>query len=624
MYLDNVSPSFQSHHALGSVLDVLVDGAAAVGNTSSTSKGTVTDAALVAAALSTGSVTHTHPTVTLAAPTPPLPSIRYVSTRGGTAVGSPASVSFSEAVLAGVAPDGGLFVPATLPTLDAGLVDEWASSGATYADVATRVFAAFVGPDEIPAADLRALIERSYASGGPDAAWDTPEIAPLVELAVPRDTGAALSSGRASLLLLEQFHGPTAAFKDHALQLLGNLFEYLLQQRPMPTAVASDGRRTWPRRITILGATSGDTGSAAIAGLRGKAGVDVVIMHPEGRVAPVQAMQMTSVLDANVHNIALRPPATFDDAQALVKAAFADAAFNERHALSAINSINWARLLAQVVYYGWAAVQVRRRQIGGGPASPLTFVVPTGNFGNALSGYYARAIGLVPSTTRFVVATNANDVLHRFFTKGDYTAPAGGALQTLAPSMDIQRASNLERYLYAASGGDAVSVRRWMQDEVGGVAARFTSWPESLASKAADDFASAAAGDADIDATIRRYLDRPTPYALCPHTAAGVFAAEVLLGTTTDRTIVVLATAHPAKFASGTPSLRGLYPGVETQPEEAAGTSASSRVDAVMPALPRQLVGLGARPRRVVSVRATLEDVEAYVDAAVVARVTVE
>lgn len=327
---------------------------------------------------------------------------------------------------------------------------------------------------------------------------------------------------------------------------------------------------------------------------------------------------MTSVLDANVHNVALRPPATFDDAQALVKAAFGDAAFAARHRLSAINSINMVRVLAQAAYYGWAAAQLARRRGSGhsvhaAAAAPPTFVVPSGNFGNALAGHYARLLRIVPPGTRLVVATNANDVLHRFFAAGDYAVQPTVA-QTLAPSMDIQRASNLERYLYLASGGDAAAVRRWMEDEVGGDARRLVTWPPALAAAARADFGSDCATDAEIDATIARHLRSGDSggYALCPHTAAGVCAAERLPAGAASHAadpVIVLATAHPAKFSDGTPALRGLYPGVTDEAGEGGA--------AVRPPLPPQLRGLSRRPRRVVSLRADAADVMRFVDDAV-------
>ena len=272
--------------------------------------------------------------------------MNYVSTRGGVA-----PVDFAQAVMMGLGTDGGLLVPQTIPQVDAATLAAWARL--PFADLALEVMAPFVG-DCVPREDLAGLIRRSYAT------FSHPEVTPVVDVGGTR--------------ILELFHGPTAAFKDVALQFLGNLFEYLLER---------DGGR-----LNIVGATSGDTGSAAIAGVRGKARIEIFILHPQGRVSPIQERQMTTVLDANVHNVAVR--GTFDDAQSIVKALFNDLAFKDRYHLGAVNSINWARILAQTVYYFFAWGRVS----GGDPARRVSFAVPTGNFGDVFAGYIAKRMGL--------------------------------------------------------------------------------------------------------------------------------------------------------------------------------------------------------------------------------------
>ena len=347
----------------------------------------------------------------------------YSSTRG-----SPKGISFEDAVMRGLAPDGGLFVPDALPTVDAATLARW--RGLSFPKLAAEVMALFVSADEVPAADLERLCDASY--GGDVFRHDA--VAPVVSVAD-------------SVYVLELFHGPTFAFKDVALQFLGNLFEYFLERKS-----AADRHS-----ITVLGATSGDTGSAAIHGLKGKRNVEVFILHPLERLSLTQEKQMTTVLDENVHNVALR--GTFDDCQNIVKESFADAAFNKKHRLAAVNSINWARILAQIVYYFSAYFQwCALREAAGRPVEfgrdAVVFTVPTGNFGDVLAGYYAKRMGL--PVRRLVVATNRNDILHRFFAAGDYSLSK--VVPTIAPSMDIQISSNFERYLYYLSGSNADTV----------------------------------------------------------------------------------------------------------------------------------------------------------------------
>ncbi len=433
--------------------------------------------------------------------------MNYVSTRGGVA-----PVDFARAVMMGLGTDGGLLVPATIPEVDRDTLASW--SRLPFADLALEVMAPFVG-NAIPRDDLAGLIGRSYAS------FSHPEVTPVVEVGDTR--------------ILELFHGPTAAFKDVALQLLGNLFEYLLER---------DGGR-----INIVGATSGDTGSAAIAGVRGKARIEIFILHPQGRVSPIQERQMTTVLDANVHNAAVR--GTFDDAQGIVKALFNDLAFKDEYHLGAVNSINWARILAQTVYYFYAWGRVS----AGDPDRRLSFAVPTGNFGDIFAGYLAKRMGL--PTERLLIATNRNDILTRFVQTGVYAA--GEVHPTLSPAMDIQIASNFERYLYYLHGEDPTAVRTLLEtmQRTGQL-----SVGEPLHRAVTEDFDAAAVDDAGTLEQIRQ-THAATGYILDPHTAVGVRAAAAL------PECICLATAHPAKFSEAVtaaigreapppPSLQGL------------------------------------------------------------------
>jgi threonine synthase len=337
--------------------------------------------------------------------------MRYVSTRGGIE-----PVTFSQAVMMGLATDGGLLLPDAFPQVDAATLQRWA--GLPFKALAVEVMYPFVGED-LSREELEALVEDSYA------AFTHPEVTPLVVLG--------------ELRILELFHGPTAAFKDVALQFLGNLFELLLER--------SGGR------LNILGATSGDTGSAAIYGVRGQERIDIFILHPQGRVSPIQERQMTTVLDANVHNIAIT--GTFDDGQRIVKELFNDLPFKQEYSLGAVNSINWARILAQVVYYFYAWGRVS----GGDVSQKATFSVPTGNFGDIFAGYVALRMGL--PVERLILATNRNDILSRFVNSGVYET--GEVYPTISPSMDIQISSNFERYLYYLMDQDPAKVRALME-----------------------------------------------------------------------------------------------------------------------------------------------------------------
>ncbi len=434
--------------------------------------------------------------------------MHYLSTRGTIE-----PIGFTDAVMMGLATDGGLLVPATIPQIDADTLRTW--SRLRFQDLALEVMTPYVG-DTIPREDLRTLIERSYAT------FTHPEVTPLVETA--------------GLRILELFHGPTAAFKDVALQFLGNLFEYLL---------ARDGGQ-----LNIVGATSGDTGSAAIAGGRGKERIQIFILHPKGRVSPIQERQMTTVLDANVHNIAVR--GTFDDAQNIVKTLFNDLSFKSAYHLGAVNSINWARILAQTVYYFYAWGRVS----GGDLARRISFAVPTGNFGDVFAGYLAKRMGL--PIDRLVIATNRNDILTRFVQTGIY-AVEDAVHQTLSPAMDIQIASNFERYLYFLHDGDTVQIRALLADlQASGELTVDTAHHERVRA----DFDATAASDAETLTQIQATA-AASGYILCPHTAVGVHAAQG------QADCVYLATAHPAKFndtvcaaigreAPPPPSLQGL------------------------------------------------------------------
>lgn len=433
--------------------------------------------------------------------------MQYVSTRGGIE-----PVGFSAAVMMGLATDGGLLLPETTPRIGPEMLRDWSRLG--FRDLAVEVMTPFVG-DAIPRADLIALVNRSYAT------FSHQEITPPVRI------------GRQ--WILELFHGPTAAFKDVALQFLGNLFEYLL---------ARDGGR-----LNILGATSGDTGSAAIAGVRGKDRIRIFILYPAGRVSPIQERQMTTVLDANVHNIAIR--GTFDDGQRIVKGLFNDLDFKQHYSLGAINSINWARILAQIVYYFYAWGRVS----GGDPGFRVGFAVPTGNFGDVFAGYMAKRMGL--PVDRLLIATNRNDILARFIAGGPYAA--GEVHPTLSPAMDIQIASNFERYLYFLVGEDPAAVRTLFAEMARSGSMQVTTEQREVLT---DDFDAAAVSDAETLDQIRETYRRDG-YILDPHTAVGVRAAR------RHGDLVCLATAHPAKFndavrraigiqAPPPPCLRGL------------------------------------------------------------------
>ena len=433
-------------------------------------------------------------------------SVRYISTRGAAP-----ELDFDDALLTGLARDGGLYLPKTWPRFSAAEIR--AMAGLSYSELAVRIMAPFTG-GTIPEAELRALITETYRGFG------HPAVAPLKQL----DGG---------LWLMELFHGPTLAFKDYAMQILGRMFDNVLRRRG--------------QRVTIVGATSGDTGSAAIEACRGRDALDVFILFPKGRVSPVQQRQMTTVDAPNVHALALE--GTFDDCQDMVKALFNDLAFRDRYRLSAVNSINWARLLPQIVYYFWAALAL------GAPDRKVAFSVPSGNFGNVFSAYAAEALGL--PIEKLIVATNANDILARFFESG--TMEIRGVQPSLSPSMDIQVSSNFERLLFDLHDRDGAATNQVLGGfrEAGG----FTV-SQGMLDRTRSLFAATGVDDA---ATIQRIRDvhAATGEILDPHSAVGVEAAERIRASgrlDRDVPVIALACAHPAKFTDAVSGATGGRP----------------------------------------------------------------
>ncbi len=463
--------------------------------------------------------------------------MRYISTRGSAPI-----LDFEAVTLAGLATDGGLYVPETLPHFSDGEIA--ALAGLSYVETALRICLPFVG-DALTETELRALLVEAYGS------FDHAAVTPLVQLDERH-------------WLLELFHGPTLAFKDVALQVIGGLFERFLSGRG--------------EHLTIIGATSGDTGSAAIAALAGRAHLDVFMLHPAGRVSDVQRRQMTTVMAPNVHNIAVE--GNFDDAQALVKAMFNDAAFAGRFRLSAVNSINWARLLFQIVYYFYAAVRL------GAPERRISFAVPTGNFGDVFAGYLAAKMGL--PVERLLVATNVNDILARALANGDYSV--GQVEPTATPSMDIQVSSNFERLLFDLHGRDGSGLATAMRGFEASKRLQLTTGQQAEAAV----LFSAARIDADDMALTMRWAHDRCGQVVDPHTAIGLAAARAHPG---DEPVVTLATAHPAKFRD-----------------------AVERATGVRPAMPARVAGLFDREERFDTLPAELGAVEAYVAARAVPR----
>ncbi|KAK2627893.1 hypothetical protein QTJ16_002539 [Diplocarpon rosae] len=523
------------------------------------------------------------------------PSQRYLSTRGGSY-----GLSFEKVVLKGLASDGGLFIPEEIPAVPRDWESKW--KDLSFSDLAFEILSLYISVSEIPPADLREIINRSYST------FRARETTPLVTL-----------DETSNLHLLELFHGPTFAFKDVALQLLGNLFEYFLVRR-------NQGKTGNDRHhLTVVGATSGDTGSAAIYGLRGKMDVSVFILYPKGRVSPIQEAQMTTVLDANVHNLAVE--GTFDDCQDTVKALFADPQINKALNLGAVNSINWARILAQTTYYFYSYFTLTKS-----PAykagQKVRFVVPTGNFGDILAGYFAKRMGL--PVEKLVVATNENDILDRFWKTGHYEKKAvhgvaaegriaadgakaheDGVRETLSPAMDILVSSNFERLLWflayefaAGAGMDD----EWNKKQAG---QEVEAWLKELKCKggfgvhaeiladAKNDFDSERVSDEQTLETIKKFYSHAgkngasngaagKSYILDPHSAIGVAASLRSIDRVTPGEYhhISLSTAHPAKFANAVDvALKG-EPGFSFDgilPEEFVGLEQKERRVRVVP-----------------------------------------
>ena len=458
--------------------------------------------------------------------------MRYVSTRGEAP-----SLDFVDVMLAGLARDGGLYVPERWPVLDRATIESFA--GKPYAEVAVEVIRPFVGGG-MTEADLARMTREAYGD------FHHPAVAPLTEL-------------NPNLFVLELFHGPTLAFKDLAMQLVARLMDHVLHQRA--------------ERTTIVVATSGDTGGAAIEAFRGRAQADVVVLFPQGRISDVQRRMMTTAPETNVHALAIE--GTFDDCQALVKAMFNHHAFRDRVRLSGVNSINWARVVAQAVYYFTSAVAL------GGPHRKIAFTVPTGNFGDVYAGYVAFRMGL--PIDRLVVATNVNDILVRTFATGAYEVR--DVMATTSPSMDIQVSSNFERLLFDAYGRDAPAVRALM----GSLAqsGRFMVSAQAL-KELRSLFTADRADEQECAAEIRAWM-READYCVDPHTAVALAVAEK---ETRDPSVpmVVLSTAHPAKFPDAVKAACGF-----------------------VPALPDRLADLAKRKERITVLPADQAAVERYV-----------
>jgi threonine synthase len=429
--------------------------------------------------------------------------LQYISTRGETA-----PLTFSETMLAGLARDGGLYVPQLYPALTH---DEIAAfAGQPYPQLAQAVIAPYLG-GEIDARSLASMLEAAYAT------FEHAAVTPLVQL-------------DDNLFFLELFHGPTLAFKDVAMQLLARMMDHVLGARD--------------QRLTIVGATSGDTGAAAIEAFKGRGNIDVFILYPHNRVSDVQRRQMTTAPEDNIHVIALE--GTFDDAQAILKALFNDKVFRDDVGLTGINSINWARVVSQIVYFFTSAVAL------GSPHRPVSFAVPTGNFGDILAGYIAKRMGL--PVERLIVATNENDILTRALATGRYEVR--GVTATQSPSMDIQISSNFERLLFEAAHRDAGAVRNYMARLKQSGA--FDLAQSDLAAIRAD-FAAASVDEPATRAEIARTY-RESGYILDPHSAVGVTAARNALAKDPRTPMIALGTAHPAKFPDAVMQATGIKP----------------------------------------------------------------
>jgi threonine synthase len=425
--------------------------------------------------------------------------VKYVSTRGEAP-----TLEFEDALLTGLALDGGLYVPEEWPLLSPKTIASFA--GRPYHEVAVEIMAPFVG-GAIGDGDLREMAKQAYATFG------HPAVTPLVQIAPNR-------------FVLELFHGPTLAFKDVAMQLLARMMDHVLASRD--------------ERATIIGATSGDTGGAAIEAFRGRDRVDIMMLYPHERVSDVQRRMMTTPQDVNIHALAIQ--GTFDDCQALVKAMFNDHVFRNAVSMTAVNSINWARIVPQVAYYFVAGVAL------GAPHRPVSFVVPTGNFGDIFAGYVAKKMGLPVET--LVIASNSNDILPRTVATGAYEMR--GVIPTMSPSMDIQVSSNFERYLFEAQGRDAALVRSQMASL--GQSGRFEV--EGGPGRLQEDFAAAFADESEVVDCIKATFDATGGYLTEPHTACAIVAADKTLPAD-EIPQIVLSTAHPAKFSEAMTDIMG-------------------------------------------------------------------
>ncbi len=457
--------------------------------------------------------------------------MRYISTRGDAPI-----LNFEDVVITGLASDGGLYVPDTIPTFPKEQLSYLATL--SYQDLALEIMSPFIG-GEIPRKDIKDIIDRSYST------FRSEQITPI----------QMLGNGE---VVLELFHGPTLAFKDIALQFLGNLLEYVLNKRE--------------QKVAIVGATSGDTGSAAIYGCQGCKHVDLFMLHPYGKVSDVQRKQMTTILDKNIHNIAI--DGNFDDCQTIIKELFQSPKFIDNRPLAAVNSINWARIMAQIVYYFYAVFRLN------GVDEPVSFAVPTGNFGDIYAGYMAKKMGL--PIKKLIVATNKNDILNRFFTSNDYSKK--GVTPSLSPSMDIQISSNFERLLFDLYKQDGKAIAELMKE-----------FKQSGSLKVSDDilqesqkiFSSASCDDMETKKIIAEVYNE-NDYLVDPHTATAIYAARQF--DEGDNMIVVLATAHPAKFPDVVEEVTGIHP-----------------------ELPEHLSDLFDREEKYIKIDNNVEDVKSYI-----------
>ncbi|KAK6197403.1 threonine synthase [Scheffersomyces amazonensis] len=478
-------------------------------------------------------------------------------------------LSFEDVVMTGLAKDGGLFLPSEIPTLPSNFLTEWADL--SFNELAFNILRLYINESEIPSADLKDLIARSYSTFRSD------EVTPIKHI----DT---------NLYLLELFHGPTYAFKDVALQFVGNLFEYFLTKSNAKKAVGE------PKDfITVVGATSGDTGSAAIYGLRGKKDVNVFILYPTGRISPIQEEQMTTVEDANVHTFSVN--GTFDDCQDIVKQIFGDVKFNEKYHVGAVNSINWARILAQQTYYFYSYFQLQKAQ----PNSKVRFVVPSGNFGDILAGYYAYKMGL--PVDKLIIATNENDILDRFLKTGRYEKKGDSSVKaTYSPAMDILISSNFERLLWylirdsVAEKDDAkagATLNSWMKQlkETGSVTA-----DKEVVAGAKSIFDSESVSDEQTIETIKKvYESHPEKYIIDPHTSVGVTTSYRFIAKDSTPVYISLSTAHPAKFSEVVNRALDTIPGYSFEKD----------------VLPQELKALSTKQKRILLIdEASIEKVQ--------------